>query len=231
MLGQGSMGLLALGGASELVESEGETGKKTISTVSGIFLLLNNMMGVGVPLLPIMFQQAGYVVPLLCIAIVSVLSYLAATMLTEAMKYLPGNTNFNERVEYSSLAKFYLGRWPYIATQIVLNLALLSLNLVSILLTVQVMDWTLLAVFGCTYGVAIAPNPSALSVCKLATVTAVPTGNSPFEQGEIILSVGYAVVIVMVIPLGSRGAFFPCSMWRLCVCVLIGVACRVLQLG
>jgi amino acid permease len=145
------------------------------------------MMGVGLPLLPIMYQQAGFLVPTIVILFVAVFSGLAGNMLAEAMKYLPNNRDFEDRIEYSSLAKFYLGKWPYVLTQIILNLSLLSLNLVSILLTVQVMDWTLVAIFKCTYGVSIAPNPAAWSVCHAVNSTVIPNGNSPFPQGEMII--------------------------------------------
>lgn len=196
--------LAAIGGVGEFVHAETTSGagKKTIASSSGIFLLINNMMGVGLPLLPIMFQSAGLVVPSVVILCVAWFSGLSASMLAESMKYLPNNRDFEDRIEYSGLAKFYLGKWPYVFTQVVLNLALLSLNLVSILLTVQVMDWTLVAIFKCTYGFSIAPDPALLSVCQTANATLSPTGNSPFPQGQIVVSLGYAVVIGLVIPMG-----------------------------
>ncbi len=65
-------------------------GSKTIGSVAGSMLLLNNMMGVGLPLLPMLVQQAGWVTPIITILFVAVMSGLSATMLTESMKYLPG---------------------------------------------------------------------------------------------------------------------------------------------
>lgn len=176
------------------------TKKKTIGTFSGSVLLLNNMMGVGLPLLPMLLQQAGVVTPVFCIVFVALLSGYSATMLTEAMKYLPGNKNFDDRVEFASLAKFYLGRWPYILTQVFLNFALLSLNLVSILETVQVMDWTLVGIFTCTYGLTLWPEVGFQSVCLPRGTP--PTGcDSPFGS-SMVVGLGYAVVIVLIIPLG-----------------------------
>jgi hypothetical protein len=84
---------------TELVHSGHEGfGGKTIGSQAGAILLLNNMMGVGLPLLPMLFQQAGVIPPLVTIVFVALLSGYAATMLTEAMKYLPGNRNFDDRV-------------------------------------------------------------------------------------------------------------------------------------
>lgn len=122
----------------EVSHSGDSFGAKTIGAFAGTTLLMNNMMGVGIPILPNMFQQAGWVTPMIVIVAIALLSGLSATMLCEAMKYLPGNRYFDDRIEYASLCKFYLGKWPYMFTQLVLNLSLLSLNILSILVTVQV---------------------------------------------------------------------------------------------
>lgn len=158
------------------------------------------------------------VTPLLCIVFVALLSGYSATMLTEAMKYLPGNKNFDDRVEFASLAKFYLGRWPYVATQIFLNLALLSLNLVSILETIQVMDWTLVGIFGCTYGLTLWPRAGFQRVCPVTTGN---TCDSPFGQ-SMVVGLGYVVIVVLIIPLGY---------WNLDDNIIIQVVSVVIQLA
>ncbi len=186
------------GDAGEEIRDQSSFGKKTIGSFAGTVLLLNNMMGVGLPLLPMLLQQAGWVTPVLCIVAVALLSGYSATMLTEAMNCLPGNKNFEDRVEYASLAKFYLGSWPYFATQLFLNLALLSLNLVSILETIQVMDWTLVGIFGCTYGFTLWPVVGFRRMCP---VTAGNTCDSPFGQ-SMVVGLGYVVIMVVIIPLG-----------------------------
>lgn len=161
--------------------------------------MINNMMGVGIPLLPNMFQQAGFVTPLVSILLVAVFSGLAATMLAEAMKYVRGNKHYDDRVEYATLTKFYLGNVPYWIVQILLNLSLLSVNLVSILLTVQVMDWTIVRIFGCSCGLILEPHPGFTCVCPATGMCS--HSNSPFGD-VMVISVGFVVVICMIIPLG-----------------------------
>ena len=48
-------------------------------------------------LLPLLNQQAGWLMPMLSLTIMYVLSSLAATMLCEAMQRIPGNFTFEHR--------------------------------------------------------------------------------------------------------------------------------------
>lgn len=160
------------------------------------------MMGVGIPVLPTLLQQAGFVTPIVVILLVALVSGLAGTMLTEAMKYVPGNRNFDDRIEYASLCKFYLGTGPYWLVQVILNMSLLSVNILSILETVNVMDLTIVRIFNETCGLVLVPT----AVNQTFGFDCVaPLGcshsNSPFGN-SMVISVGFAVVIVIIIPMG-----------------------------
>ena len=48
-------------------------------------------------ILPLVYQQAGWLTPTLAILITFVLSSYACTMLCEAMQMIPGNRNFEKR--------------------------------------------------------------------------------------------------------------------------------------
>ncbi len=189
---------------TEFHHSDESFGAKTINSVSGTALLMNNMMGVGIPLLPTLFQQAGFVSPIVIMLVVALLSGLSASMLTESMKYVPGNRNFDDRIEYASLCKFYLGTGPYWLIQVFLNMSLLSVNIVSILLTVQVMDWTIVRVFTSTCGLVLLPvaNKTVEGFqCISPVVGLCSHDNSPFGNAMVI-SIGFVVIIALIIPMG-----------------------------
>jgi len=83
-------------------------------------------------------------------------------------------------------------------------MSLLSLNMVSILLTVQVMDWTIVRIFKCSYGLVLVPGSPAQhfgfnSVCP--AVSLCTHANSPFGDAMLI-SLGYIVTIAVVLPMG-----------------------------
>jgi hypothetical protein len=134
----------------------------------------------------------------LCLVLVALFTGLAGTMLVEAMKLYPGNKHFGQRVEYATLARHFLGTKLYALTQLLLNLSLLSMNLVSMLQTIQVMDWLLVRIFGCTCGVTFWPELAAKCVCP-AVGTCVHQ-DSPFGQA-MVMGTGYLVSIALVIPL------------------------------
>ncbi len=120
-------------------------------------------------------------------------------MLCEAMKFYPDNRYFEKRVEFATLSKHFLGARFYLIVQILLNLSLLSMNLVSILQTVQVMDWLLVRIFGCTYGITFVPSIAAKEVCPL--VGTCLHQDSPFGN-DMVIGLGFLVSLALVIPLG-----------------------------
>lgn len=190
---------------TDFQHSDESFGVKTIGSVTGAALLMNNMMGVGIPLLPTLLQEAGFVTPIVVLVLVATISGLAATMLTEAMKYIPGNRNFDDRIEYASLCKFYLGNGPYWLIQVILNMSLLSVNILSILETVQVMDWTIVRIFNETCGLVLYPDHHTLNQTLgfecIFPADVCSHSNSPFGN-SMVISVGFVVIIVLIIPMG-----------------------------
>jgi hypothetical protein len=51
---------------------------------------------------------------------------------------VPGNSNFEKRIEYTTLVDYYLGRKAYVVFQVALNVCLQSLNIASIIIVAQV---------------------------------------------------------------------------------------------
>lgn len=66
------------------------------------------------------------------------LTSFACTMLTEAMALIPGNENFQKRIEFSNLTHILFGPKFYYVQQICYNMAMQSLNIGSIVVTAQV---------------------------------------------------------------------------------------------
>ena len=61
---------------------------------------------------------------------------------------MPGNHSFNKRVEYTTLAYYYLGRYGYGVTQFFFQFSLAFNNISSIIQSVQVMDFAIVAIAG-----------------------------------------------------------------------------------
>jgi len=132
-------------------------GKKTIGMFAGVVLLINNITGPGVPGLPNMFSESGWLLPTIIFMVVWFMSSVSTTMYAEAMRRVPGNEHFVSRIEYTTVVQYYFGRCWYIASQIGLNGALQSLNIISVIQSSQVLDKALAAMGGHTCGFDVTP--------------------------------------------------------------------------
>lgn len=82
-------------------------GKKTISTIGSVFLLINNSAGPGIALLPALYQQSGWAPTLFATILLAWLTFQVGIYFTEAIKSIPNNNKFDYRVEYIYLIKYY----------------------------------------------------------------------------------------------------------------------------
>lgn len=76
--------------------------------------------------------------PSVLFLLVGILSASASLFLVEAMSHIRGNERFQQTIEFSTIAEKYLGRKSHIILQIILYLALQSVNISSIIISCQV---------------------------------------------------------------------------------------------
>lgn len=195
-------------------------GAKGIRYASGVMLLINNITGPGIPALPNLLAEAGWLSPLLCMLGVWGMTTLAASMLAEVMQHIPGNEGFEGRAEYSSVVRaFYAKAWA-VGVQVGLIGALQSINLVSVLQSAQIMDSAIAAIFGRSCGINLTPYPSRMlrppeSAVVAETFSEIP-GSSDFfscvdvlrlEEGHpwgchVVVSLGFALTAAVTITCG-----------------------------
>ena len=113
------------------------------------------------------------------------------------MQGIPGNKYFQGDVEYATLINFYFEPVHHIVGQILLYGALQSNAIQGIVLSAQAIDRLLIDLFGKTCGVAMnGPNPGWLCISTSGTLP------SPFENTFMFFTLGFLVVLLLVIPLG-----------------------------
>ena len=211
---------------SVVVGNQSVGGGKDIALLSGIILLINNITGPGVPSLPNLFVEAGWLPPTACILLMWLLTTLSASMFSEAMERIPGNSGFKGRVEFSTIVNHYFGRNWYIASQVSLNGALMSLNIISVIMSAEVMDVLIAALFSKSCGLNLTPfalhfglNQTVVdgSTSFLSCIDSADLSNGNGWGCHVVLSLGYIVTAAMAIPCGAwnlddnmliqRGAF------------------------
>mmetsp|Transcript_57830 Transcript_57830/g.106875 ORF Transcript_57830/g.106875 Transcript_57830/m.106875 type:complete len:512 (-) Transcript_57830:104-1639(-) len=170
-------------------------GAKTIRTAGSLSMMLNNILGPGIANIPGLYQQAGWFFPTVFIVICAVSCFLTGEMLVIAMRAMPGNEHFQQRVEYSTLCGFYLPRRTAKFAVVVFLIAMLSANISNIIQTSQVFDQTIDLAFGDSCALEFFPRLRVFCSTDGEDVT-------PFGTGKVVLSLGAIIVAVCSIPLG-----------------------------
>lgn len=148
-------------------------------------------------LFPSLYQQAGWLLVSLALLGVCGLSYICSVMIIEAMAAMPGNAKFDKRVEYTSLAYFYLGKYGYGVTQLFFQLSLACNNISSIIQSVQVMDFALAAIFGKSCA-----TPEFYPSFAFHCPDPVSGDITVFGDGVYVLSIGFILTALLCAPLG-----------------------------
>lgn len=161
-------------------------------------LVMNNIIGPGLFQLPALFQSTGWIPCVGFLLVVCVLSTQSSLYLARTMAGFTGNADFSKRLEFSITAFHTLPRWLYLLASFTLVSVFFSQNLANILVTSQVMDSTLLEIFHKAYAYDYVQN-------EFVTVTGGDANAAVTDSlfgDRYVVSVGYAIVLLVCIPLG-----------------------------
>jgi hypothetical protein len=181
----------------EQVAKSSGFGGKTIGFVGGFSLLVSNLTGPGLVSLALVYQDAGWLYPTVSLSVMMVMSTLAGVFLCEAMATIPGNESLQGRVEFATLARFYFGKKGHILSQIFINTALQATNIAGIVISSQVLDSMFVSLFKNTCGLEIYPR-----LFHWECVSASTADESAFGNAFMLFTIGYLVVMAVIIPLG-----------------------------
>ena len=154
-------------------------------------------IGPGMFALSALFQQAGWLPSIALMLLVAVWTSQSSLYMAQTMAAFKGNARFEKRLEMGNTMFHLLPRWAYYLSMLTLCTVFFSQNLANIVVTSQVMDYTLLAVFGRTCGL----DYTQLRAYCVTPSDSTGATNSPFGDAYI-LTMGYSVVLLLCIPLG-----------------------------
>ncbi|KAH8548355.1 hypothetical protein BGW37DRAFT_506885 [Umbelopsis sp. PMI_123] len=167
-----------------------------IGLLGSTALLVSSITGPGLTTISLMFQQSGWVLPTVVFILMAFLSGCSALFICEAMSNIRGNERFQAKVEFTTIAQLYLGKHYHIALQVLLYFAMQSVNIASIVISVQTFDDMFIAIFKRTCGVGFSP-------AGWTCVTEQTANNSPFPSGSYyFFTFGLLATAVLVVPLG-----------------------------
>lgn len=154
--------------------------------------------------LPIVYQQSGWLMPTVVLIVMCCCSSLCATFLCDTISRVPGNSKFEERIEFETVFHVFMGpMWGTVA-QVMFVICLMSQCIASIIDTAQVLDGFVVYLFGTTYGLEVLPVPQFRSWSHRECNRDANEYCSPFQDGDVsvILTVGYMALTLLVLPMG-----------------------------
>lgn len=197
---------------------ETQYGGRTIGTLGGICLLVNNCLGPGLVQMSTQMQLSGWVPVVLGIAIVGAASFACSWMLLYAQARVKSSMG---RVEFTGICEYFFERKLFLFSVLFYILTMIVQCISGIQQTTQLFDLLIARVFGKSCALEIYPSFFS-TPCSNED-----NGFSVFESGSGVLSIGYAMSGLIAIPFG----FFPlensikfqiisCVLMAICVCLL-----------
>ncbi|KAF8128973.1 AAAP amino acid permease [Boletus edulis] len=166
---------------------------RTIGYLGSVALLVSSITGPSMVVIPLLFQQAGWLTPLLAFVAIALLSGTAALFVVEAMSSIEGNEAFQASIEFTTIAHLFLGKRWHLTVQVLLYLALQTLVIASLLESFQGMDAFLISLAHKTCAVSFTDGWVCVSQIP-------PNANSAFS-GHILGSFGTLITISLIFPL------------------------------
>ncbi|CAK0805145.1 unnamed protein product, partial [Prorocentrum cordatum] len=172
-------------------------GSKTIGLYGGIMLLINNLAGPTVSLMPSLTQEAGWMAAVTAEVAIAMLAAACGFMILAAMRAIPGNKDLELRVEYIDVVRFYIpGAWAVLVTLSYIGYLVMTL-MACIIQTAQVIDYVFTDALGSAYGLQLWPT--------LQVTSGVSTGSdTPFSDDVFVFSFSFIVVAVVCAPFALK---------------------------
>ena len=202
---------------SEAVVAKGEFGGKTIGYFAGMCLLINNVTGPGMVTMPQVSATGGWLITLFMVFLCFGVSSLASGMMLEAIKMMPGNSKFEQRIEFTTLAKhFFTGKWEwaYYFVLLVFMVTFQTSLITSVIESSQTTDSAILRIFGSSCALQFHNSQPLTNTVDNSTTMGgfgflcisddddTGSSDSVFGKEAYVLSAGFVFVGLLALPLG-----------------------------
>jgi hypothetical protein len=197
-------------------------GGKTLGSFSSIVIVVNNIAGPGMLVLPRVYKEAGWVLPSLVLALICVGSGLAAVFLVDTMARVPENGRFQRRIEFVNIFEEFWGPKGMYIAQVGFIMNMMAQICSSIVSNAQVMDSFIvfLSPYSATYALQLSPRVEFLTWSPPKAMLTIQPSLSmqdvsnchnlnvvPFRledgvvEDRVLISLGYVVLALVLVPL------------------------------
>ncbi|EDO05295.1 putative integral membrane protein [Babesia bovis T2Bo] len=180
--------------------------KKTITPIASFFLVVNQMIGIGMSDIPSVMRDGGWIPALIANLLISIVAALCSLMLLRAMTLIPHNENFGHRIEYSALVKYYLSDYNFRLVSILNHVGNLCSVISGILAFSKLVDLLLVKAFGWTLAFQVHPFVF-IGRADLDVVTGIYESGSYHGEGvhsmRLAITLGYVICALVCLRLSS----------------------------
>ncbi|SOV16492.1 amino acid transporter, putative [Plasmodium gaboni] len=183
---------------------------KTIGPFASFIYLFNQSIGSGLFDIPSLIDEVGWIPVIFGNVFVCSVAVFCSLMILRAMTMIPKNKNFEQRIEYSAVIKYFMSNEKYKFVSFLYHLGNICNNICGILVISKIIDIFIIKLCGYTILFQIYPQIK-ITKCSLNLLDAMFNGYYYTSTGgyeRIMISgftIGYLINAIICIHLSSKG--------------------------
>ncbi|SBS91076.1 amino acid transporter, putative [Plasmodium malariae] len=183
---------------------------KTIGPLASFIYLFNQIIGSGLFDIPSLIDEVGWIPVIFGNTFVCSVAVFCSLMILRAMTMIPKNKNFEQRIEYSAVIKYFMSNEKYKFVSFLYHLGNICNNICGILVISKIIDIFIIKLFGFTILFQVYPQLK-ITKCSLSLLDAMFNGfyyTSTGHYETIIIggfTIGYIINAIICIHLSSKG--------------------------
>ncbi|KJP88751.1 hypothetical protein AK88_01632 [Plasmodium fragile] len=183
---------------------------KTIGPFASFIYIFNQSIGSGLFDIPSLINEVGWIPVIFGNLFVCSVAVFCSLMILRAMTMIPKNKNFEQRIEYSAVIKYFMSNEKYKFVSFLYHLGNLCNNICGILVISKIVDIFIIKLFGSTILFQVYPQIK-VSKCSLSLLDSMYNGyyySSTGHYETVVIggvTIGYIINAIICIQLSSKG--------------------------
>ncbi|EDL44123.1 hypothetical protein, conserved [Plasmodium vivax] len=183
---------------------------KTIGPFASFIYIFNQSIGSGLFDIPSLIDEVGWIPVIFGNLFVCSVAVFCSLMILRAMTMIPKNKNFEQRIEYSAVIKYFMSNKKYKFVSFLYHLGNLCNNICGILVISKIVDIFIIKLFGSTILFQVYPQIK-VSKCSLSLLDTMYNGyyySSTGHYETVVIggvTIGYIINAIICIHLSSKG--------------------------
>ncbi|UKJ89150.1 hypothetical protein MACJ_002397 [Theileria orientalis] len=177
--------------------------KKTITPIASFILLVNQIFGFGMNSIPSVIAEGGLFRVFLANLSTCIIACICSLMLLKSMTFIPHNSNFQQRIEYNTLVKYYLSDFYFKIISFLHYIGDFCTIVCGIITFSKLVDMLFIKAFGFTVALQVHPRLTMGRVGPDLFVYIYETTDSSRPFGVVCITLGYVICTLICTKLSS----------------------------